>query len=55
MGLTMKEKHPVIRESYQRHQLSGKKDKPKILDELCRITGPNRKYLWKLCFRLIFW
>jgi hypothetical protein len=42
MGLTVKEKQPVIRESYQRYQSSGKKDKSEILDELCQITGLNR-------------
>jgi hypothetical protein len=48
MGLTVKKKQSVIRESYQRYQSSGKKDKSKILDELCRITGLNRKYLLHL-------
>jgi hypothetical protein len=48
MGLTVKEKQSVIRESYQRYQSSGKKDKSKILDELCQITGLNRKYLLHL-------
>jgi hypothetical protein len=48
MGLTVKEKQSVIRESYQRYQSSGKKDKSKILNELCQITGLNRKYLLHL-------
>ena len=48
MGLTVKEKQSVIRETYQRYQSSGKKDKSKILDELCQITGLNRKYLLHL-------
>jgi hypothetical protein len=48
MGLTVKEKQSVIRESYQRYQSSGKKDKSKILDQLCQITGLNRKYLLHL-------
>jgi hypothetical protein len=39
MGLTVKEKQSVIRESYQRYQPSGKKDTSKTLDALCRITG----------------
>jgi hypothetical protein len=34
MGLTMKEKQAIIRETYQRYQRSGKKDKSKILDEV---------------------
>jgi hypothetical protein len=54
MGLSVKEKQAVIQETYQRYQSSGKKDKTKILDELTQITGLNRKYLRKLCFRCIF-
>jgi hypothetical protein len=44
MGLTVKEKQAIIRESYRRYPSSGKKDKSKILDELCQISGLNRKY-----------
>jgi hypothetical protein len=48
MGLTVKEKQAIIRESYRRYRSSGKKDKSKILDQLCRITALNRKYLLHL-------
>jgi hypothetical protein len=48
MRLTVKEKQAIIRESYQRYQRSGKKDKSKILDELTLLTGLNRKYLLHL-------
>jgi hypothetical protein len=48
MGLTVKEKQALIRETYQRYQKSGKKDKSKILDEVVQITSLNRKYLLHL-------
>ena len=44
MGLTMKEKKSLTRETCGRYRKSGKKGKSKILDEFCQATGYNRKY-----------
>jgi hypothetical protein len=48
MGLTAQAKQSLIRESYQGYQVSGTKDKTKILDEVSEITGLNRTYLLHL-------
>ena len=44
MGLTMHEKKALTREVGKRYQKAGKKEKTKILDELVKTTGYNRKY-----------
>ena len=44
MGLLMKEKKALTREVSKRYQQAGKKEKTKILDELVKTTGYNRKY-----------
>jgi hypothetical protein len=44
MGLTMKEKQALTREISKRYQHADKKEKGKILDELVKTTGYNRKY-----------
>jgi len=45
MGLTMQEKKALTREISKRYQQAGKKEKTKILDELVKTTGYNRKYI----------
>ena len=45
MGLTMQEKKALTREVSKRYQKAQKKEKSKILDELVKTTGYNRKYL----------
>jgi hypothetical protein len=42
MGLTVKQKQSVVRESYQPSQRSGKKDKSEILDEVSQLTAYAR-------------
>jgi len=44
MGLSMKEKYAVIRQTSKRYQKSSKKKKTMILDEFVKITEYNRKY-----------
>jgi len=44
MGLNMKEKKAVIRETAARYQKAEKKGKTKILDEYIELTKYNRKY-----------
>jgi len=44
MGLSMKEKKALVKEVGKRYQQAGKKEKTKILDELVKTTGYNRKY-----------
>lgn len=44
MGLTMKEKQAVTKEIAGRYRKGGKKEKGKILNEFCEITGYARKY-----------
>lgn len=44
MGLTMRERKAVIRQTAARYRRSSKKQKGKILDEFVEITGYNRKY-----------
>ena len=45
MGLTMSEKKALAREVSTRYQQAGRKDKTRILDELVKTAGYNRKYL----------
>ena len=45
MGLSMHEKKALTREVSKRYQQAEKKEKTKILDELVKTTGYNRKYL----------
>jgi len=44
MGLTMREKQSITRETVQRYRKADKKSKQAILDEFIRTTGYNRKY-----------
>lgn len=44
MGLKMSEKKSLVREDAVRYAKANKKQKTKILDELCATTGYNRKY-----------
>jgi hypothetical protein len=44
MGLTMKERQALTRETCVRYRKSRKKDKSKILDEFVKNTGYNRNY-----------
>lgn len=44
MGLTMREKKAITRETAQRYRTTDKKGKKTILDELVETTGYNRKY-----------
>jgi hypothetical protein len=44
MGLTMRERKAVIKQTAARYRRSSKKQKGKILDEFIAITGYNRKY-----------
>lgn len=44
MGLEMSEKKSLMRETALRYAKAGKKQKSKILDELCATTDYNRKY-----------
>jgi len=44
MGLTMREKRSITRETAQRYRTSDKKGKKTILDEFIETTGYNRKY-----------
>lgn len=48
MGLTMREKRPVIREVGERYLDGGKKEKGEILDEICALTGYDRCYASQL-------
>ena len=45
MGLTMQEKKALTREVSKRYQKAEKKEKTRILDELVKTTGCNRKYI----------
>ena len=45
MGLSMHEKKALTREVSKRYQKAEKKEKTKILDELVKTTGYNRKYI----------
>ena len=45
MGLTMQEKKAITREISKRYQKAGKKEKTRILDEIIKTTGYNRKYI----------
>ena len=44
MGLTMKERKAVIKETYRRYRRSTKKEKGEILNEFIKLTGYKRKY-----------
>lgn len=44
MGLTMREKQALIRETAQLYQKASKKHKSAILDQFVQITGYHRKY-----------
>ena len=44
MGLSMQEKKALTREVSKRYQQAQKKEKSKILDDLVKTTGYNRKY-----------
>ena len=44
MGLRLKERYAVIRETAKRYRRAGKKEKSTILCEFLRLTGYNRKY-----------
>ena len=44
MGLSMQEKKSLTREISKRYQQAGKKEKTRILDEVVKTTGYNRKY-----------
>ena len=45
MGLSMQHKKVLTREISKRYQKAEKKEKTKILDELVKTTGYNRKYI----------
>ena len=45
MGLTMQEKKALTGEISKRYQKAKKKEKTRILDELVKTTGYNRKYI----------
>jgi hypothetical protein len=45
MGLTMQEKKAITREISKRYQKAEKKEKTRILDEMVKTTGYNRKYI----------
>ncbi len=44
MGLTMRERKAVIKQTAARYRRSSKKQKAKILDEFVEITRYNRRY-----------
>ena len=44
MGLTMRERQSVTRETAQRYRKADKKDEQSILDQFTRTTRYNRKY-----------
>lgn len=44
MGLTMRERKAVIKQTAARYRRSSKKQKAKILDEFVETTGYNRRY-----------
>lgn len=44
MGLTMRERHAIVREISERFQRSAKKERGRILDEFVELTGYNRCY-----------
>jgi hypothetical protein len=44
MGLTMKERKSLVRETAKRYQRAKKKEKGEILNEFEKLTGYNRKY-----------
>jgi hypothetical protein len=48
MGLTMKERKPVVRELVARYRIASKKQKSEMLDEVIRLTGHNRCYASQL-------
>jgi hypothetical protein len=48
MGLQMREKQAVTRETRGEYQKAGKKQKGLILDQFARLTGYNRKYAIRL-------
>jgi hypothetical protein len=48
MGLTMKERQALTRETSKRYRGAGKKGKTTILDEFAENTGYNRKYALRL-------
>ena len=44
MGLTMHERHALVRELSSRFQLSGKKQRSEILNNFVQLTGYTRCY-----------
>lgn len=48
MGLTMRERGAVVREIRRGYKKACKRDKGRLLDELCRLTGYNRCYASQL-------
>lgn len=44
MGLTMKERKALTRETAQRYRAATKKEKDAIVNEFTTVTGRNRKY-----------
>jgi hypothetical protein len=44
MGLTMKEKQSLMRETGMRYRVGSKQEKTNILDEFTQVTGYHRKY-----------
>jgi transposase InsO family protein len=44
MGLTMKERQSLTRETCTRYRAGSKQEKTKILDEFAQVTGYHRKY-----------
>jgi len=44
MGLTMQERHAIVRELSSRFQRSGKKERSEILDNIVQLTGYTRCY-----------
>lgn len=44
MGLTMRERHAIVRELASRFQRSAKKERSHMLDEVVQLTGYTRCY-----------
>lgn len=54
MGLTMQERHAIVRELSSRFQLSGKKERSAILNNFVQLTGYTRcyaAYILRMCGR----